>query len=112
VYSPNWQDVSNQKSYGGSYKLTTQNGSFATFTFTGQSFSILYKGGPAFRKIDVYVDGLLVGTINEKGKTSTFQKRWGYPGTLTAGSHTLKLVFVTGSTSNNVSGSIDAVIVH
>ena len=109
-YSPGWQDVLNQKAYSSSYKQTNQNGSFATFTFTGSSFSILYRSGPSYRKIDIYVDGLLVGTINERGRNS--KKRWDYPGQLTAGSHTLKLVFVTTTTSTNTSGTVDALIIR
>ena len=112
VYSTGWEDVSKKQAYNGSYKLTTQNDSFATFTFTGQSFSVLYKGGPAFRKMNVYVDDVLVETINERTDTSSFQLRWDYAGQLVSGDHILKLVFVTPNTSNGTNGSIDAVIVR
>jgi len=112
VYSPSWVNISKSQAYKRSYKLTTQNGSFVTFGFTGRSFSILYESGTAFRMINVYVDGLLMGTINEKTSKSIFQRRWDFPGTLTSGSHTLKLVFVTTDTSNKTSGSLDAVIVR
>jgi hypothetical protein len=112
VYSSSWQDTVKKAAYGGSYKLTTVNGSYVTFAFTGQSFSILYKGGPSYRKMDVYVDNVLVGAINEKS-SGAFQSRWDYPGQpLASGSHTLKLVFVTSNTTNGTNGSIDAVIVR
>lgn len=111
VYSQNWQNNSNTKAYKGSYKLTKQNGASVTFTFTGQSFSILYKGGISFSKFDMYVDGQMVSTFDEKLNKMTYQKRWDYPGQLALGQHTLKLVFkVTNSTINN--GSLDAVIVR
>ena len=112
VYSSDWQDVFNQKASGGSFKLTKQNGSYVTFAFNGQSFSVIYKSGPAFRKMDVYVDDVLVGTINERTSTSTFQLRWDYPGQLNAGDHVLKLVFATPNSSGKTNGSIDAVIVR
>ncbi len=112
VYSAGWEDVFKRQAYNGSFKLTTENNSFVTFTFTGQSFSIIYKGGTAFRKMDVYVDDALVGTINERTDSSSFQQRWDYADQLVAGSHTLKLIFVTPNTSNNTNGSIDAVIVR
>jgi hypothetical protein len=83
-----------------------------TLNFSGQSFSIIYKSGPAFRKMDVYVDNGLVGTINEQTSDSTFQLRWDYPGQLATGNHVLKLVFVTPNTSGKTNGSIDAVIVR
>jgi hypothetical protein len=111
VYSPGWENQSTTKAYKGSYKLVTQNGASATFTFTGQSFSILYKGGITFSKFDVYIDGQMVGTLDQKLSTTTYQKRWDYPGQLVPGQHTLQLIFkVTSSTIYR--GSLDAVIVR
>jgi hypothetical protein len=112
VYSAGWVDAPKKQAYNGSFKLTTRNGSSVTFAFTGQSFSVLYKGGPAFRKMDVYVDDVLVATIDEKTNRSSFQQRWDYAGQLAPGNHTLKLVFVTSNKSNMTNGSIDAVIVR
>jgi hypothetical protein len=83
-----------------------------TFAFTGQAFSIIYKGGPAYGKMDIYVDSTFVGTIDQRASSSGFQLRWDYPGLLSPGSHTLKLVFVTTSTSGGTNGSVDAVIVR
>jgi hypothetical protein len=111
VYSSSWQSISTSKAYNGSYKETTRSGATVTFPFTGQSFSIIYKGGITFSKFDVYVDGALVGTLNQKLSAATYQQRWDYPGQLPFGNHTLKLVFkVTSSTINR--GSLDAVIVR
>ena len=112
VYSAGWKTVSKRQAYNGSYKLTTRNGSFVAFTFTGQSFSILYTGGSAFRKMVVYVDDMQVGVIDEKVSRLSFQQRWNYTGLLVPGTHTLKLVFSTTNSSNKTNGSIDAVIVR
>ena len=112
VYSSGWQDTIRKQAYGGSYKITSQNGSHVTFPFTGQSFSVIYKGGPAFQKMDVYVDSILVGAIDQRASGSGFQLRWDYPGLLTPGGHTLKLVFVAANTSDGANGSLDAVIVR
>ena len=111
VYSSGWQSVATTNAYSGSYRETTQNGATVTFPFTGQSFSILYKGGVTFSKFDVYMDGALVVTLDQKLSTTTYQKRWDYPGQLVLGNHILKLVFkVTSSTIYR--GSLDAVIVR
>jgi hypothetical protein len=112
VYSKEWKDVFKKKAWQGSFKLTNTNGASVSFTFTGQSFSVLYKTGSAFRKMDVYVDDILVGTINQKANSASFQQRWDFPGQLVPGSHTLKLVFVTPNKSNKTNGSVDAVIVR
>jgi len=95
---------------GGSYARTATNGSSVTFQFTGQSFSLIYKGGPSYRKMNVYVDNVLVGTIDEWHDISTYKARWDYPSQVALGQHTLKLVFLTTSSSTN--GSVDAVIVR
>lgn len=111
IYSPEWVDVSNKKAYGKSYKETSSNAANVIFTFTGQSFSILYTGGPAFRNMDVYVDDVLIGSIDQRVGTRTFQMRWDYTGQLEPGQHTLKLVFVTNK-ANKTKGAVDAVIVR
>jgi hypothetical protein len=111
VYSSGWQSVSTSNAYSGSYRETTQNGATVTLPFTGGSFSLIYKGGITFSKFDVYVDGALVGTLDQKLGAATYQVRWDYPGQLALGNHTLKLVFqVTSATINR--GSLDAVIVR
>ncbi|MCL4274031.1 MAG: right-handed parallel beta-helix repeat-containing protein [Anaerolineales bacterium] len=110
-YSRGWDDIRRRKAHGGSYKMTTRNGAFVTFTFTGESFSVLYLAGSEFKSIDVYVDDVLVGTIKDKGKNRRFHQRWDYSGKLETGVHTLKLVFNLGR-SRNSSGTLDAVIVR
>ena len=109
VYSYGWKDASNQQSYGGSYKVTSKRGATVSLGFTGQSFSILYVSGPSYGNADVYVDGVLVGTINQKTSGIKYQQRWDYSGQLTPGSHTLKLVTRNRSYVNI---SFDAVIVR
>ena len=111
VYSAGWQTVSTTNAYGGSYHETSQDGATITFPFSGQSFSLIYKGGITFSKFDIYVDGAMVGTLDQKLGAATYQVRWDYPGQLAAGNHTLQLVFkVTSATINR--GSLDAVIIR
>lgn len=111
-YSEGWRNVKNKRAYGGSLKVTTRNEAFVKLIFTGQSFSILYKGGHAFGKMNVYIDGKMVGTINQQQKVAS-QARWDYPSWLAPGKHTLKLVFVTNKKTKNQSRiSLDAVIIR
>ncbi len=90
---------------------TTQDGATVTFPFTGQSFSLIYKGGITFGKFDLYLDEVLVGTLDQKLAAATYQVRWDYPAQLALGDHTLKLVFKVTSANIN-RGSLDAVIVR
>lgn len=110
VFSAGWTDEIKAAAVGGSFARTSTNGSSVAFPFTGQSFSIIYKGGPSYRKMNIYVDGTLVATLDERLDVSTYKVRWDYPGQFALGQHVLKLVFVTTSSSTN--GSIDAVIVR
>jgi hypothetical protein len=111
VYSSGWQTVPTSRAYNSSYRETTQDGATISFPFTGQSFSLIYKGGITFSKFDIYVDEVLVGTLDQKLAAATYQVRWDYPGQLALGDHMLKLVFkVTSATVNR--GSLDAVIVR
>jgi len=111
-YSNNWSNVIKSSAYKGSFKQTSVNGSSIIFKFTGQSFSIIFKGGPSYRKMNVFIDGQLAGAIDQKLATSQYNQRWDYSGQLKSGQHTLKLVFVTNSTSSITYGSLDAIIIR
>jgi hypothetical protein len=110
IYSAGWVEEVSPYAMDGSYARTSTNDASVTLQFNGQLFSLIYKGGPSYRQMDVYIDGVLVATIDERFDVSTYKARWDYPGQLSPGSHTLKLVFVTTSSSTN--GSIDVVIVR
>jgi hypothetical protein len=107
AYSSGWAEVTESHSYGGEFMLTQTVGSSVTFAFTGQKFSLIYKSGPLFGNMDVYVDGTRVSTLNQNTSTALFQQKWSYGGTLATGTHKLKLVFLSGPTDGRV--SIDAV---
>ncbi len=106
VYSSGWTVVSDSHAYNGEFKVTQIVGSYVNFSFTGQKFSIIYKTGPVFGKMEVYVDGRLLATINQNTSTALFQQKWRYSGTLATGTHKLKLVFVSPSGGK---ASLDAV---
>jgi hypothetical protein len=108
VYSSGWTQVSDSRATNGEFMMTDKVGSSVTFTSSGTKFSVIYKTGPVFGKMDVYVDGKLVGTINQNTGSALFQQKWNYSGMLAAGSHKLKMVFA-GPSAGKV--SVDAVSV-
>ena len=55
--------------------------------------------------MQVYIDGSLVGTINQYSSTLTWQKRWDGPA-LSPGLHKVRLVHASGSIND-----LDAVII-
>ena len=109
IYSENWRNVQRDKAYRNSCKSANTIGSLVNLSFTGQSFSIIYTAGENFGKVDVYVDNQLIATLDQKASRSLFQQRWDYHGTLPAGVHKLKLVFIG---PENFKGSIDGVVVR
>lgn len=109
VYSAGWRELTVKAAAGGSFKYTGRLGATAKFTFTGQSFSILYTAGPKFGNVTVYVDGVKVGTINQRALTNLYRQRWDYAGQLKPGQHVLTLKF-TGPEAKFA--SLDGVIVY
>jgi beta-glucanase (GH16 family) len=111
AYSSGWNAVSDQRAMNGSYMVTSQTGASVSIPFTGQSLSVLYTGGVEYRNVQVYVDNVLVGTINERARRAVFKRQWDLPKPLSYGDHTLTLVFQDTSRSKQKI-SVDAVIVR
>ena len=108
VYSTNWSTVKDNSAYNGSFMRTTNKGSSVTFTFTGQSFSILFTANPTYGNVVVYVDGILALSFSQQALRTLYQQHWDYPSQLTLGTHKLKLIF---NGPKNTKGSLDGVIV-
>ncbi|MCA1900337.1 MAG: DUF1565 domain-containing protein [Chloroflexi bacterium] len=105
-YSGVWYDVAEPQAYQGAYKQAVGKDSVALFSFNGTSFTLSYTLDPSFGGVEIYVDDVLAGTVNQNGDPA-FQQKWDLPAPLAQGSHTLKLVF-----AENGVGSVDAVTVR
>jgi parallel beta-helix repeat protein len=97
TYSSGWSDVGEVAAYNGAYKRNPKYNSFIEFNFTGDSFGVIYTDGPSFRKIEVYIDGVLVDTIYRNAFVTRHQQRWDYSDILSPGEHRIKLVFPNGN---------------
>lgn len=106
-YSSGWSDLTDARAYNGQIKRTTTVGSSVTFSFTGERFSIFYKSGSLYGIMEVYVDGVLVHTLNQNTSSSVYQQRWSYVGTLSPGTHQLRLVYSSGPADGRI--TLDAV---
>jgi hypothetical protein len=95
VYSSGWTTVNDSKASAGSYVKSTALNSSITLAFTGTSFKVAYltqaKGG----SMQVFVDGKLITTLNQKTSTTQYIQTWrlAAANALPSGKHTLKLVF-------------------
>ncbi|MBL8100464.1 MAG: right-handed parallel beta-helix repeat-containing protein [Anaerolineales bacterium] len=97
VYSTGWEEITNNKAYNGSYLRNPKHNSSVSFTFVGESFGIIYTDGPSFRKMEVFVNGVLMYTVNRRAYQTRYQQRWDYPDLLPEGENTIKIVFTNGN---------------
>ena len=94
IYSPNWKTLSYPDFYGGSIHYSEAADEWATFTFQGSSFDLIYTITSDRGELDVFVDDVFVATINAYNPGWAPQTRW--TGTVTPGVHTLKFVHKSG----------------
>jgi hypothetical protein len=102
AYTPGWDRGNRDHAYSeGTAALSATQGDQATFTFTGTSVSWIGFRGPQMGIANVFVDGILVTSVdmyaNAEASQNTVFTRSGLP----TGSHTLT-IGVTG-TKNSVS---------
>jgi V8-like Glu-specific endopeptidase len=82
----------------------------AVFSFTGRSFTLYYIQSTNRGKVDIYVDGNKIMTLNMYGATTVWQKKWTSP-VYVSGTHTVKIVQVFVSTTLK-DVSVDAILVN
>ncbi|HMB24756.1 MAG TPA: multicopper oxidase domain-containing protein, partial [Anaerolineales bacterium] len=83
--------------YAGTFHYSNTVGSQAEFVFNGSQLVVTYSKYSNRGNLDVYIDNVLVGTINQYNATRVWQATW-TSGNLGLGQHTLKLVHASGST--------------
>jgi V8-like Glu-specific endopeptidase len=82
----------------------------AVFMFTGRSFTLYYTKSTNRGRVDIYIDGNKVTTLNMYGSTTAWQKTWISP-VYASGTHTVKIVQVFVSTTLKYV-SVDAILVN
>lgn len=84
-------------------------GASLTYAFTGRSIGWVAATGPAFGRARVYVDGVLVGTVDLHAATTSWRTvvfAWSWA---TSGSHTLRIV--CAGTAGHAKVGVDALVV-
>jgi hypothetical protein len=79
------------------------------FSFTGQQIQLSYMGSPESGLVDVYVDGTKVASIDQHSDVWEWQQVWTSE-QLTAGEHSLRLVYASAPTTWSFV-SLDAITV-
>jgi hypothetical protein len=91
-YTGTWSTGTSTSYSNGTVKFAKAAGASASYTFTGRAIAFVTTKRSTAGKVKVYLDGVLVSTIDTVGSSTTyryiaFQKTW-----TTSGTHTLKLV--------------------
>jgi hypothetical protein len=92
VYRGRWLRVADPTAQGGYLRESTTAGARATFTFTGRDVGWFAERGPGHGKAKVYVDGVLISTVDlklsvEGPRRLVFRRHWS-----TVGRHTVRIV--------------------
>ena len=74
---------------------STSKGSSSIFYFNGDGFTLYYQRGPVMAVLDVYVDGIKVGTINQRFSSNIYQQAQTFSG-FGAGPHVVQFQFNGG----------------
>ena len=96
VYNGSWYGQGVKANYASTEHYSRVIGSTASFTFTGESIAVIYRGYPnAFGNMDIAIDGQYVTTVNQNTAGITYQNQW-TSGALGGGTHTITLTHMTG----------------
>jgi hypothetical protein len=92
TYGGSWSTETSTSDWGGHLKAASHASASATFHLTGRGVAIVASRGPTEGSARVYVDGVLVTTLNLHATVASvrqivFTRAWS-----SAGSHTVKLV--------------------
>jgi len=115
LYTGNWAHVSNQSYTAGDYQNTESfsntAGDSVSITFNGTAVRWISSTDPSHGIANVYLDDLLVATIDGYGPSKRFQDVFYNVSGLSNGSHTLKIV-ATGNKNPLATGAfvvVDAI---
>lgn len=97
AYAGSWVSFGSERASGGNVHYSTTPGSTATIHFAGNKVSIIYTGLSNRGILNVYIDGILIGSVNEYSATAAFQQRWTSPVLEESGSHVLELRHASGA---------------
>ena len=96
MFSGAWNSLTAASAYGGSYRYSAVIGNSAFFVFDGVQFTLIYGKNSKNGNLDIYVDDIYVGRLNQYSPVQKWKQRYLSP-TFPLGQHTVKFVHATGS---------------
>jgi hypothetical protein len=98
-----WSSATNGGALNGAYRTSNVTGATIRFNVSGPQFGLITAKGPAFGKVDIYVDGSLVGNFDLYSASAVWQYEILITG-LADGDHVVE-VRVSGSKNASSSGT-------
>ncbi len=106
TYTGSWYNSPGTSAYGKSYQFSSKVGNTASFSYEGSKFTLMYAAYRIYGNLDIYVDEVLVGTLNQYNTAMKWQQKYTSP-TYTNGIHTVRLVHASGMRVN-----VDAIQIY
>jgi hypothetical protein len=97
TFSSSWITYNGGGPANNTLHYTSTAGSDAQLTFNGNRFTFTYVKAYNRGRIDIYVDGMKITTLNAKSTSTAWQQTWTSP-ILTPGIHTVRFVHAGGGT--------------
>jgi hypothetical protein len=107
-WSSGWGWGTNSTSFGGKVRASSKAGASVTVRFAGKGIGWISRTGPTRGKARVYIDGVLVKTVDTHGKTKAKQVVFA-ANHLANAPHTLRIVVL--GTSGRPRVDVDGFIV-
>ncbi|MBV6395151.1 MAG: hypothetical protein HFACDABA_00722 [Anaerolineales bacterium] len=98
-YYGSWPTQKVTSAYGGSYRYATTAGASATAHFSGVQVKLYYTKNSSMGNLNIYIDDVLVTTLNQKSSTAKYKQIWLSP-VYADGVH--KITFARSSNKVNV----------
>ena len=96
TYVGTWLTYAGPGPYSNTLHFSSTIGNYAIMAFQGNQFKLTYTGNPDRGNLDVYVDNVKVGTLNQYNLSLAWQRNWAGPH-VTNTTHTLKLEHASGA---------------
>jgi len=91
-YSPEWTAIPGSGAHDGTIQRTSTNGATATFDFRAPGFfTYYYRMGPNRGTFEIWVDGVLLKTVNAYSATTVWQKKYTSPAYTGDDAHTIMI---------------------
>jgi|GEM_PF-625840 len=97
LYAGKWSIAKSLRNYQRQTHISNTVGDHASFLMKGTNFSLIYTIASKKGKLDIFIDGVKVNTLNQSGARTKYMQKWDSPA-LVNGEHLIKFVHTDAGT--------------